>query len=220
MTYRRVYFNIAHSKGPTVTLRCPHCAHVGTMQRMENVNDVAWSSGDGMLQDRHAGVRRCPNPECFGLIFTVCEHFDLAESYPPQVIDFDASNLPDSILRSLEEAVKCHAAGAYKASALMVRRLLEELCADRGATGKDLKSRLTSLGSASLLPAELLEAADELRVLGNDAAHIDARDYDSIGEVEAALAVDLAKELLKATYQYSSLVEKLRALKRTDDGAA
>lgn len=216
MTYRRVYYNVTHSKGPTVTLRCPHCSHVGTMQRIENVLDVTWSSSDGILQDWHAGVRRCPNPDCFGLIFTTCENFSLSESYPPQVIDFDASNLPEEIHKSLAEAVKCHAAGAYKAAALMVRRLLEELCADRGVEGKNLKAKLGKLGTVSVLPAELLEAADELRVLGNDAAHIDAKDYDQIGEVEAALAIDLAKELLKATYQYSSLVEKLRALKRPE----
>jgi HEPN domain-containing protein len=138
----------------------------------------------------------------------------LRQSYPPEVIDFDATNLPGTILASLEEAVTCHAASAYKASALMVRRLLEELCADRGAQGKDLKERIAKLSSSAVVPQELLDAADELRLLGNDAAHIEAKVYDTIGKEEAALAIELAKELLKAVYQYASLVAKLRALKR------
>jgi hypothetical protein len=50
--------------------------------------------------------------------------------------------------------------------------------------------------------------------LGNDAAHVKAKDYDAITEKEATLAISLAKELLKATYQYSSLVAELKALKK------
>jgi len=59
-----------------------------------------------------------------------------------------------------------------------------------------------------------LGAADELRLLGNDAAHVEAKAYDAIGSAEAALAIELAKELLKAVYQYSALVTKLKALKK------
>jgi hypothetical protein len=106
---------------------------------------------------------------------------NLETSFPPQVIDFDSTNLPVPILASLEEAIKAHAAGCFKASALMVRRVLEELCRDKGATGSDLKARLTVLGGSIVIPQELLTAADELRILGNDAAHVEAKAYDAIG---------------------------------------
>jgi len=53
----------------------------------------------------------------------------LLESFPPEVIDFDSINLPEKILSPLEEAVKAQAAGCFRASALMVHRVLEELCA-------------------------------------------------------------------------------------------
>ncbi|MGX9120317.1 DUF4145 domain-containing protein [Mesorhizobium sp. BHbsci] len=135
-------------------------------------------------------------------------------SYPPEVIDFDATNLPSDILASLEEAIKCHAAGCYRAAALMVRRTLEELCEDKAAKGKDLKARLAALNSVAVIPTELLSAADELRILGNDAAHIEAKDYDKIGKEESELAIELAKELLKAVYQYTSLLARLTALKK------
>jgi hypothetical protein len=136
------------------------------------------------------------------------------EIVPPETIDFDATGLPLDILSSLEEAIKCHSAGCYRASALMVRRTLEELCDDKSAQGKDLKSRIASLSSVAVVPTELLSAADELRILGNDAAHIEAKDYDRIGKEESELAIELAKELLKAVYQYTSLVRRLTALKR------
>jgi Domain of unknown function (DUF4145) len=165
-------------------------------------------------------MRVCPNVGCGGLVFVVVSQYRLTGSildvkwYPPEVIDFDASNLPTSILESLEEAVKSHAAGCYKASALMVRRLLEELCEDKNATGKDLKDRLKNLGKSIVVPAELLDAADELRILGNDAAHVESKDYDAIGAPEASIAIELAKELLKAVYQYSALLGRLKALKK------
>jgi Domain of unknown function (DUF4145) len=138
----------------------------------------------------------------------------LDASYPPQVIDFDSTNLPEPILATLEEAIKAHGAGCFKASALMVRRLLEELCQDKNAVGNDLKARLVSLGGSVVIPQELLAAADELRILGNDAAHVEAKAYDAIGRDEATVAIELAKELLKAVYQYAALVSRLKALKK------
>lgn len=157
----------------------------------------------------------CPNPECRSLVQVVLKAQKVIESYPPEVIDFDSTNLPPPILSSLEEAIRAHAAGCYKASALMVRRVLEELCDDKQATGGDLKQRLTNLSQNVVVPKELLDAADELRLLGNDAAHVTAKNYDAIGKNEAELAIELAKELLKAVYQYTSLVSKLKALKKS-----
>jgi hypothetical protein len=38
----------------------------------------------------------------------------------------------------MEEAVACHAAECFIAAAIMVRKTLEELCRERGATGANL----------------------------------------------------------------------------------
>jgi len=96
----------------------------------------------------------------------------------------------------------------------MVRRVLEELCDNKGITGKDLKARLLKLGEGNLIPPELFDAADELRVLGNDAAHVQAKEYNDIGEREASIGIELTKEILKSVYQLSSLLDRLRSLKK------
>jgi hypothetical protein len=96
----------------------------------------------------------------------------------------------------------------------MVRKTLEELCLDKGAKGSSLKERIKALGSAIVLPAELLSGADNLRLLGNDAAHIESQEYQQVGKEEVELAIEFAKELLKAAYQYSSLLKKFDALKK------
>ena len=56
---------------------------------------------------------------------------------------------------------------------------------------------------------------DELRLLGNDAAHIEAKSYDKVSLEEVEVAIEFSKELLKALYQYSGLLSRLRALKKT-----
>ncbi|WP_236759201.1 MULTISPECIES: DUF4145 domain-containing protein [Agrobacterium] len=166
------------------------------------------------MDPHKASMRKCPNVECHALVFVIESIRSGKAVYPPEVIDFDATNLPPRILSSLEEAIKSHAAGCYRASALMVRRVLEELCEDKNATGGNLMQRLQALGGTVIIPGELLAAADELRLLGNDAAHIEAKTYDQIGADECAIAIELAKELLKAVYQYTSLVARLQALKK------
>jgi hypothetical protein len=114
----------------------------------------------------------------------------------------------------MEEAVACHAIGAFTAAAIMVRKTLEELCRDRAAKGPNLKARLKDLNSKIVLPQDLLDGLDDLRLLGNDAAHIESQEFDKIGREEIELGIDVAKEVLKAVYQYSALVSRLRALKK------
>ena len=137
---------VGHGSSPIVNLRCPHCRHQGAFHGIPNCTDVTW----GHQVKRYAGVRKCPNPECESLVFVVCnKRGTLEKSYPPETIDFDSTNLPAKILASLEEAINCHAVGSYRATALMVRRVLEELCEDKNAQGDTLKDRLSKLGSVA-----------------------------------------------------------------------
>jgi hypothetical protein len=125
-----------------VSLRCPHCNHVGAFHGLPSCQDVNWveAAGTGTPGQVRpvayaAGVRVCPNNQCRCLVQVISSNGTLVESFPPEVIDFDSTNLPAKILLSLEEAIKAHGAGCYRASALMVRRVLEELCDDKNAVG-------------------------------------------------------------------------------------
>ncbi|MEJ7644319.1 MAG: hypothetical protein WKF87_06970 [Chryseolinea sp.] len=60
---------------------------------------------------------------------------------------------------------------------------------------------------------------DELRLLGNDAAHIEARVFAEIGPEEIKISLEFTIEILKAVYQYEALVAKLRGLKKRADAA-
>lgn len=198
-----------------VSLRCPACRQMGTLEGLPNIRDADLFSGDpGHLR---AGQRRCPNPKCWAHIFFA---FDPQKglklvSYPAERIDFDATNVPASVVSALEEAIACHANRCFIAAALMVRKTLEELCRDRGATGDNLKDRIKALGTRIVIPKDLLDGLDDLRLLGNDAAHIESREYDKVGQEEVEVGIEFTKEVLKAVYQYSALSNRLRGLKKT-----
>ena len=205
----KVTHSAAHNPAISVVkLRCPKCRHNGTFEPLAAQDVILQPTGDIV------GVRRCPDPACYSLIFFYGKAGQRDEFYPPETIDFDSTNLPKPVQNALEEAIKCHAQRCFVASAIMVRKTLEELCADRNAEGGNLKERIASLASRVILPKELLDGLDALRLLGNDGAHIESKTYENIGLEEIEVAIDFTKEVLKAVYQYAALLEKLNARKK------
>jgi hypothetical protein len=202
--------------GGNVNLRCPYCGYMGALYKLQG-DDLTWigPSQRSTTVPAHysAGIRICPNNECAGVVFYVKEALKLEVSYPAELKHFERDGIPRAVRSSMEEAIKCESQQCYRAAALMIRRTLEELCKDKKATGRDLANRLEDLGKHIVIPKELLEGAHELRLLGNDAAHIEAKQYADVGREEIAAAIDLAKALLQATYQTSALLERLRNLR-------
>ncbi|HEX8813638.1 MAG TPA: DUF4145 domain-containing protein [Terracidiphilus sp.] len=203
----------------SVNIRCPVCGREGTLDRVlipsqGNVTDVAITSD---LNRAIAGMRLCPNTECKALIFFVwnTQINKIAATFPAERLDFDSTNIPASVTKALEEAISCHASQCFIAAAIMVRKTLEELCHARTAAGANLKERIRNLGSRVVLPQELLDGLDDLRLLGNDAAHIESQEFNDVGKDEVEIGIEFAKEVLKAVYQYADLLAKLRALRRS-----
>lgn len=204
--------------GPPVSLRCPKCMHVGQFAPVGGADFTMVSAHLGNTvspeDEYQVGHRSCPNPECNLHVFVVIQKGKVIASYPPERITFDASNVPPRVVEALQEAIGCHACDCFKAAAMMVRKCLEAMCEDRGATGANLFQRIQSLKGIVILPPDLFDGLNELRLLGNDAAHIESKDYDNIGQEEVELAIEFTKEVLKALYQYADLRIRLQALKR------
>jgi hypothetical protein len=202
----------------SVVTKCPICGNGGTFEPLESEDVFIHDEGAGAMYT--VGHRICPNRDCSAYLF-FCKRKGPAEAlftFPSLRIDFKTENIPEKIRSCLKEAIACHAEGCYVASAIMVRRTLEELCEDKATKGDNLKKRIECLKSAVVLPKELFVAMDELRLLGNDAAHIESKEYDKIGEDEVAVAIELTKEVLKSVYQMDTLVAKLRSLKKSKSG--
>lgn len=198
-----------------ISMRCPICLREGTLdpRRVDlkiQTDEMPWA-GNRWL----SGERVCPNPECRALIYIVYkqESGEVVYSYPAERVDFDASKLPDQVKETFEEAIACHSDQCYRASAVMIRRTLEVLCEDQGATGKNLKDRISKLGENLILPKGFLGGLHNLRFLGNDAAHVEAKLYEDIGKREIEIALDVVKILLGAAYQMESVLDELESLK-------
>ena len=192
----------------TVGIRCPSCGRDGSFEMIANIPDLNMGT-------TYLGQRKCPNRSCRGHIFFIydAKKSEVIASYPTQRIDFDATDIPNKVVNTFEEAISCHSHQLYVSSAIMVRRSIEEICEDKNAVGKNLKEKIVDLGKKIFIPKEFIDGMDELRLLGNDAAHIEAKIYKDIGKAELDVAIKFAKELLKAVYQYSSLLKELQDLK-------
>jgi hypothetical protein len=198
-----------------LVVRCPVCLHQGTLKPFPGVTDAQIDVSDTRYHG--FGVRHCPNPTCLAIIFVDYAATQVVASWPPEQLDFDGTGLPATVLNAMTEAIACHSVKAYVAAGMMVRKTLEAICADQGGTGSTLQQRLQALRNRVVLPEPLFVAMDELRLLGNDAAHIESRDFDRVGKEEVEAGILLAKEVLKAVYQYQSLIGALAALKKQRD---
>lgn len=209
--------NGGHSQttGAVVSLRCPGCRQQGTFEALGNIPDMSFGPKHMVF-----GQRRCPNDKCRTHVFFALESGKLMVSYPAERLDFDASGVPRSVSAALEEAITCHATQCFTAAAIMVRKTLEELCHDQDAKGSNLKERITALGKKVLIPQDLVEGMDHLRLLGNDAAHIESQNFAKVGEEEVQVGIMFAKEVLKAVYQYAGLVGRMKALQKPPSGGA
>ena len=197
--------------GQVVSSRCPACRQRATFDQVGGDSRVAIENQLPVI----AGQRSCPDPQCHAHLFFI-KVGKVLVTYPPETIDFDSTALPSGVQRALEEAVTCHANQAFIAAAIMVRKTLEELCRDREAKGEHLWARIKALRDSVILPAQLFDGLEDLRLLGNDAAHVESRTYENVGREEVEIALEFTKEVLKAVYQYSTLLAKIRSLKKSE----
>lgn len=80
-------------------------------------------------------------------------------------------DVPPGPRADFAEADRCYSRGDYTAAAVMARRCLEGMTKELGATRGTLASRIKELKERGELNEILLNWADALRVVGNDAAH-------------------------------------------------
>ncbi len=212
--------NVGTDKIINIATRCPHCGHYGTFLQLNN--DVyTFNRFNGTIRPEHfLGVRKCPNEKCKGHLFFISDaNRNILLTSPSETIPFNKKNIPEKVLNAFEEAIKCHSNSCFIASAIMIRKTLEEICIDRGASGSNLYKKLQDLGGKILIPQDLLSGMNELRLLGNDAAHIEAQTFSEIGKEEIEVSLEFSKEILKAVYQYDSLLQRLKRLKdKTNNG--
>jgi hypothetical protein len=192
------------------------CAFCGSKSTMSQTHAESKDIGVGNKMHREfIGFRFCPNRKCMSIHLVIYSELESSVKlqYPLSKIDFDKEGIPENVLNALEQAVDCHAQGSYIASAIMIRKTMEEVCHHFEAKGGNLEKRIEALGEKVILPKPLLDGMHSLRYLGNDAAHVECRTYNDVGEQEVQTGIRFVKEILKSLFQYNELLKELNSLK-------
>lgn len=121
-------------------------------------------------------------------------------------------NVPEPVVRSYEQALRCFTASSYEACALMCRRCLEALCKSFGAGGRSLFANLDWLAERGLIDTRLSQWAHGVRVIGNEAAH----DTDTeLSKEDARDSLDFTEALLMYVFvlnaRYAAFCERRKA---------
>ena len=141
--------NLNQTNAPKIAVRCPACGHNGTFESLPT-HDI-YDKTTALT----FGQRKCPNAKCSTHIFYIFKNTNgEVLTYPQETIGFDKDGIPPNVLSAFEESVKCHSNQCFIASAIMLRKTLEEVCADRNAKGDNLKKRLKDLGQKIFIPKE------------------------------------------------------------------
>lgn len=81
-------------------------------------------------------------------------------------------------------------------SGIGIRALIETICKDQNAEGKDLNQKINSLQDKSILTKEGAETLHKLRILGNQSAH----EVKAHNKQQLSLAIQIIEHMLDGTY--------------------
>lgn len=108
----------------------------------------------------------------------------------------DSYLLPSNVQEIYQETIFAIEHEQNILAGIGVRALIETICKDRNAEGKDLYHKINSLQEKSIVTKEGVEILHKLRVLGNDAAHeVKKHDYQQL-----SLAIEIIEHMLDGTY--------------------
>lgn len=111
--------------------------------------------------------------------------------------------LPNNVRRIYEETMLAMANQAPVLSAIGLRALIETVCKEKSAAGKDLFKKIDSLREKGVLTPAGAKVLHKIRTLGNEAAH----EVKPHSDRQLGLAMDIVQHLLKDVYILPKQVE-------------
>lgn len=156
----------------------------------------------------HHSVEECNNcQQHFLTIRSDNRYGQILKSYPeglPKTVD---SLIADNVRKDFEEALLCQSAGAYRGAAVLARRAVQSICLDKGAKkGENLHKQIKELFDKNIITQAIKDWADEVRYIGNDAAH---PNKEEVNKEDSEDILELLESLCNVLY-----VAPARATKR------
>lgn len=139
---------------------------------------------------------------------TSWDEWDLIYPAEPRL----GASVPEPMAKGYLEARRCFGAGAPTAAAIMCRRTLETLCKGKGASGRNLAAMLKDLQTKGVIAAQLFEWADELRLVGNDAAH---NVEEFVSKEDARDGIEFTRAIIEYVYTFTDAFERFKRRRAT-----
>lgn len=194
---------------------CTHCGNKAPMRMVAEYSQVReYSDGNFDWEDGPAWILLlCP--ACDNVLLQKTFWHSHREDLPDPEIVFPTSakhieGLPDNIESAYRAAIKVKAIDS-NAFAVLLGRVIDQVCIDKGAEGESLHDRLKDLATKTVIPLQLAEMAHAIRHLRNIGAHAD------LGELtpkEVPILDDLCKAILE--YVYAAPAMMMHVQKKID----
>lgn len=185
--------------------QCGYCAKSVAMEKIGPVIDCGSSRGPGGRQYvRVHTTYLCPRTECLrpSVAFFMVTSGTMTGAYiddgpfliprgQPQPMD----GLPDEIQNDRREAWSCFYGGDLRASIIMGRAAIQRAVRQLEGKGAGLKAEINGLHQRHKITEALKDAAHEVRISGDDAAH--PEDLADVTTEEAKDSLDFMDDFLE-----------------------
>jgi hypothetical protein len=136
---------------------------------------------------------------------------------PVKAVGRDFEDVPEHVAAAAKEAYECADVGAWRASVLLARAVLEATAKDKDISAGPLIAKIDALHAQNLIREHIRDGAHEIRLLGNDMAHGDF--VAPVTAEDGEFVLTLMSEVLEEVFQSPARVQRRRLAReaRTQD---
>jgi len=206
------------------------CFHCGNTGLLKYIGKTGWKTEDVQFNeyDEICNYILIEHEDWFAYSCPVCKkpiliseyQFDAdSTAYPIVTIQYPSLSIskegvPNDIYSAYEAAVKTKGID-FSICLLSLRRVLEMICKDKGANGKNLESMIADLVQKKELSPMMDDACWIIRQLGNDAAHADKiKVYQYEIEQVIKYLANIIDYLYSMPYQVAKMKEDIKNQKK------
>lgn len=194
-------------------LTCPHCAAFADFQlrATQQTSSGLW----GLFI-----CTSCERP----ITAAVAQSAQVGSPVWPQAVGGkEFLDVPEAVARDASEAHLCLSVDAVRAAVVMARRIVQGVAIEKGATRGTLQMQIDWLRNQEIITAQMHGLAHELRLIGNEGAHVDPPTSSTVNSDpdDEELPLDLTREdatevlelmdsILNYVYQQPAKLQRIR----------
>jgi hypothetical protein len=215
---------VNRSQGENIEVPCSECArktHHTVLQSVDTSGRDDYGPNDWFAWDNHFQIIQCQG--CKTISFRRThenseDYYQVGDSewepqthenlYPSRVAGRkklrDEHLLPPKVRLIYNETIEALVNGQKVLTGIGLRAVVETVCKDKSAEGKDLSEKINYLAGQGMLTKDGAEILHKLRTLGNEAAH----EVKPHNQEQLALAMDVVQHLLEGAYIFTEKVKR------------